>query len=372
MGGDSFRGWNATGGYLLAYAMPLRKILLTGKQPNIAPQIDAATAQSLILDGRGWSNNDRFSAYDAINPDQLLECLGSWSPSVRERAAIAIQRRKGDKPVAALVGMLHSPELHARYGACEALKLLRGQAAPAVPDLTALLDHEDLWLRVLAADTLAHIGEAAMGTLPVLLERLTKGPTEADPRGMEQRYLCFAVFGQMLKNSLAGVDRDQLYKAVAAGLRNQDGRARSDIAQIYKQLSYDEIEPLLPEVLRAVVEPAPSGIMFADGIRVAGLEVLAAHHVDEGMKACVDYIRSQNKWASEKRTPVLLRILQSYGAHAQAIVPQLRAIAASFDQGEAGFPGHLSKQKAAMLRDAAIAIESTQERPELTRIRQTK
>jgi hypothetical protein len=42
---DSYGGWDATGGYLLAYAMPLKKILLTGKQPNIAPQIDAATAQ---------------------------------------------------------------------------------------------------------------------------------------------------------------------------------------------------------------------------------------------------------------------------------------------------------------------------------------
>jgi Family of unknown function (DUF6288) len=369
MDGDSFKGWDATGAYLLAYAMPLKKIFLTGKQPNIAPQIDAATADALIRDGRGWSNNDRFSAYDSLNPDQLLERLGSWSMAVRERAAMAIQRRKGDKPVPALIEMLRSPNLHARYGACEALKLLRGQAAPAVPELTSLLDHEDLWLRILATDALANIGQPAMGVLPLLLERLTKGPTKADPRGMEQRYLCFAVFGQMLKNSLEGVDRGLLFKAVTAGLQNQDGRARGDIAHIYKQLSFDEIKPLLPVVLRAVVEPAPSGEMFADGIRVAGLEVLAAHHVAEGMKAGVDYIRTQNKWASEKRTPVLLNILQTYGAHAKAVIPELRKIAESFDKGEEDFPGNLSKQKAAMVREAIIAIESSKERPELTRIK---
>jgi hypothetical protein len=369
MNGDSYRGWDATGAYLLAYAMPLQKILLTGKQPNIAPQLDATTAQALILDGRGWSNNDRNSAYDALNPDQLLECLGSWSQPVRERAAAAIQRRKGDKPVAALVEMLQSSNLHARYGACETLKLLRAQAAPAVKDLTALLDHEDLWLRVLAADALAHIGEPAMGTLPVLLERLAKGPTKDDPRGMEQRYLCFAIFGQMLKNPVDGVDPKLLQQAVAAGLQNQDGRARGEVSRIYHNLSPQQLKPLLPAIHRAVVEPAPSGIMFADGVRMSGLELLAKHRVAEGMKACVDYIRTQNKWASEKRTPELLRILHTYGAHAKPFIPELQKIAKTFDQGEEGFPGNLSKDKARMLREAINTIEAARERPELTRLR---
>jgi hypothetical protein len=35
----------------------------------------------LILDGRGWSNNDRNSAYDSLNPDDLFDRLGSWSPT---------------------------------------------------------------------------------------------------------------------------------------------------------------------------------------------------------------------------------------------------------------------------------------------------
>jgi len=369
MKNDSYGGWDATGGYLLAYAMPFKKILLTGKQPNIAPQIDAATAQALILDGRGWSNNDRHSYYDSFDDQELLRRLGSWSPSVRERAAIAIQRHKGEKPVAEIVRMLDSPNLHARYGACEALKMLRAAAAPAVKDLSALLDHDDLWLRVLAADTLAHIGEPAMDTLPLLLKRLAKGPTQADPRGMEQRYLCFAVFGKMLRNSLDGVDPGLLQQAVVAGLQNQDGRARGEVSHIYQTLPYEQLKPLLPAIHRAVVEPAPSGIMFADMVRMGGLELLAKHHVAEGMKACVDYIRTQNKWASEKRTPELLKILHTYGTHAKPFIPELKKIAASFDRGEAGFPGHLSKQKAEMLREAVVTIESAQERPELTRIR---
>ncbi len=367
--GDSYAGWDATGGYLLAYAMPLKKLLLTGKQPNVAPQIGATTAIALIDDGRGWSNNDRHSAYDKLAPDTLLEKFGSWSPTVRERAAIAISRRKDDKPVAALVRMLDSPNLFARYGACEALILLKAAAAPAVPKLTALMDHEDLWMRVKAAETLSRIGPPAMPSLPILLERLTRAPSKSDPRGMEQRYLCFSIFGTMLKNSLEGVDRDLLRKAIAAGLSNEDGRARSTIANVYKMLSYQEIEPLLPAILEAAAKPAPSGEMFADGIRIAGLQVLAAHHVAEGIPACADYILNQNIWASQIRTPEILNILVTYGAHAQSVIPQLRQAAEMFDKGQGNFPKHMSVQKAADVRKAIAQIEASTDKPELRRIR---
>ncbi|MFM7183086.1 MAG: DUF6288 domain-containing protein [Verrucomicrobiales bacterium] len=366
--GDKYFGWDATGAFLLAYAMPLKKIMLTGKQPNTATQIDAATAESLIRDGRGWSNNNRNSAYDSLSQEQLLERLGSWSPTVRERSAEALQRRKGEKPIAALVEMLRSPNLNARYGACEALKQMRGDAAPAVAELTALLDHNDLWLRVVAADALANIGKPAMVSLPLLLKRLAEPPAKEDPRGMEQRYLCFAIFGQMLKDSPAGADPEMLRQAIVAGLQNEDGRARGTVSGIYGKLPYDQLKPLLPAIHRAVVEPAPSGEMFADGVRIRGLELLAEHHIQEGMKASVDYIRSQNKWASEKRTPELLKILQSYGAHAKAFIPQLLEIADTFDKGEEGFPGQFSKDKARIVREAVKAIEAAEALPELSKL----
>ena len=55
---------------------------------------------------------------------------------------------------------------------------------------------------------------------------LVKGPTADDPRGMEQRYLTFALFnrrGGLLGNSLDGVDRDLLMKAVQ-GRVTESGR----------------------------------------------------------------------------------------------------------------------------------------------------
>lgn len=369
--GDSYANWDTTGAYLLSYALPLKTLHLTGKKAPAIPQLDADTALSILNDGRGWTNKDRTSAYDSLTPDDLLERLGSWSPTVRGRAAMAFSRRgKNGIPVAALTEMLDSPYVYSRYGACEALKLARGAAEPAVPMLLKQLDHPDLWVRVKAAEALAEIGPPAMRALPVLLERLAKGPTKEDPRGMEQRHLCDAVFGSMLRNnSLEGVDRDLLNKAIAAGLTNQDGRARSTTANIYGKLSYEEIEPLLPSILAAVETPAPSGVMFADGVRIAGLEVLASHRIAEGMAISADYIRNQNKWASEKRTPQILKILLSYGANAKSVIPHLNETAEMFDDGERNFPKHLSIEKAAMVREAIATIEASKETPELKKLR---
>ena len=372
---DSYDGWDATGGYLLACAMPLKKIYLTGKRPSITPQLDAAAAQSLIADGRGWSNKDEHSAYDKLSEAQLLERLGSWAPTVRERAAIALERRK-DAPISALLKMLESPSLEARYGACQALRALGERAAPAVDALRKVLSERDLWLRIKAADALAAIGTPAMPAVPQVLELLAKVDAENDPRGMQQRYLCFALFDDgeehsvgMLNSSLEGVDRELLYKAVRAGLRNQDGRARGSIGSVYRNLSAKEIKPLLPAIYQAVIEPAPSGEMFADSIRVEGLRLLAKHRIEEGIAACVTYTRDQNPWDSQERTPELMKVLLSYGTHAKPVIPELRKIADYFEKEEKDFPEELMIMKAKCVRKTIRAIQGSRDPPELVRLK---
>lgn len=367
---DSYHDWDATGAYLLGFAMPGKKLWLTGKHPGVLKPFGAGIVSSLLRDGRGWSNVDRNSAYDALDQAALMERLASWSPTVRERAAMALARKAGEQrlPVDALIKKLGSPSIHARYGACVALKSARDQAVPAVPALIELLGHEDLWLRCLAADALAHLGEAAAPAIPILLERLALGSTEADPRGMEQRFISFAVFGGMLRHSLDHVDRDALKKAIVAGLKNQDGRARGAIGTIYGRLKFEELQPLLPAIHEAIVRPAPSGIMFADQVRISGLELLAKHRVEEGIDAAVGYLRDQNRWASEKRTPELLKIIESYGVHAQRVIPRLLDFASEIEGGEPDFPTHLSKQKTADIRASVERIRAATQRPELIRI----
>lgn len=364
---DKYAGWDCTGVYLLAYAMPLKKLFLTGKQPSIVGELSSDQAWSIIRDGRGWTNKDRNSFYDALSEEELLQRLKSWSPVVRERAAMALARRLKSPPESVLQ-MLESSRLEARYGACQALAHFKEAAAPAVPQLMKLLDHEDLWLRIKAAEALVAIGPPAKPALPLLLERLSRGPSKEDPRGMEQRYLSYALFDtprRLLGNSLEGLDREAFYNAVRAGLRNEDGRARTIISSIYTALSEEDIRPILPHIYRSIVEPAPSGIMFADGSRLAGLRVLAKYHVAEGMEACVRYAETQNPWGSQARTPELMKILVTYGAHARPLIPRLEKLAERFEKGEPNFPFALSQQKAKAVREAIELIKNSRDLPPL-------
>jgi HEAT repeat protein len=332
-------------------------------------QLDAAAAQSIILDGRGWTNKDRNSFYDALSDEQLVERLRNWSPVVRERAAMALGRRK-TASATPLIEMLASPSLEARYGACQALIFLRGRSAPALDALRKTLDASDLWLRIKAAEALAAIGAPAMKTVPRLLELLAQVDEKNDPRGMQQRYLSFALFDRdgMLSRSLDGVDRPALYKAVQAGLKNQDGRVRGSIGSVYRHLSFEEIKPLLPAIQEAVVQPAPSGEMFADQIRVEGLRLLAQHHIEEGMNALVKYTRDQNPWSSQKRTPELMKILLTYGTHAKGVMPELENLAHYFEKEEKDFPPKLMIEKANSVRDTIRAIASSTDTPQLIKL----
>ena len=368
---DSTGGWDATGAYLIAYARPLKKIYLTGKRESKITQLSAEDAKQVIIAGRGWSNKDRYSAYGSLSNEMLLERARHWSPTVRERAAIEFGRRRAAVMVPDLIRLLESDDLHARVGACQALAQLQGVGANAVPALRSTLKDQDLWLRIKAAEALVAIGQPAIVALPELLEMMAQVDPKSDPRGMQQRFLASAVFhprkGMML-HSLDSVDRKLLLNVIRAVLKNEDGAARGTVAPIFSKLSYTEIEPLLPAIHEAVVEPAPSGEMFSDGIRLEGLRVMVDHHIQEGIQICVDYIRTQNPWGSEKRIVRLTELLRGYGAHAKVTIPQLKSFADEIAKGENDYPVHLSRQKAEHLYETIRLIEASNEEPKLTRL----
>ncbi|MGA0061312.1 MAG: DUF6288 domain-containing protein, partial [Planctomycetota bacterium] len=290
---DSYGGWDATGAVLLGYAMPRKQLMLTGRLGTKGDPLSAKAARVRIEDGRGWDNRDRTSFDDGLSEAEQLERLTSWSPVVRERAAMSLARRRADV-VPELIKRLASKDAATRLGACQGIVHLRGAAADAVPALRRALGSQDLWTRVLAAKALARIGPKAKDALPDMLEALSRTPGGKDPRGMEQRYLCFSLFDRregLLRHGLDGVDRDALHTAIRAGLQNEDGRARSAVSNIYERLPLDTLEPLLPAIFEATMQPAPSGIMFADGVRTAGLKLMAQHRFEEGIEAAVFYVR---------------------------------------------------------------------------------
>jgi hypothetical protein len=367
---DSYGKWDATGMYLIAYAMPLKVVRLTGSKPSTVPPMDEQAGRQVVRDGRGFNGYGTFTAYDDLSPDLLIELLGNWSPIVRARASSAIARRKAIT-IDPLIKLLDDPSVETRLGACEALAAFKEHAAPAVPKLRETLRADDLWLRVKAAETLNAIGVPAMVAVPEMLRMAAKKPSAEDPRGMEQRYVVKTLFnprGGLLGRSLDGVDRELLYEVVRSGLQNEDGHARGAFSSVYSNLSYAELKPILPAIHRAILEKSPSGIMFDGQIQSAGLDLFSRHHVSEGIELLADYVRLQKPHGSQKHIVVLLEMLKRYGAHAQRAIPRLEKAIHYFENEEQDFPRELSLQKAEMVRQTIREIQKMTDKPELVEL----
>ncbi|MDC0288366.1 DUF6288 domain-containing protein [Rubripirellula sp.] len=327
----SYKNWDNTGTYLLAYALPLKSLYLTGKKRCSVSAFNSDEVVQVIAAGRGYfssKENDRYR-YKARADNVLLKGLSSWSPAARKRSAEELANRRVNVQ-STLLKLIESEDRYSRYGAAEALGHVgrKGSTDDCVSALLKAFESEDLTLRIVAAEALARIGQPAQAAVPAMLERLASPDRENDPRGMEQRILCFSLFnrrGGLIGRSLDGVDRTLLLRAVRVGLQNEDGRARGSLETVYANLSYDEIKPFLPAIHQAIVEPAPSGIMFASGIRVSGVELLAKHRIREGMPLCIQ-IMEIDKWGKKNRITKCLKTLESYGPAAKAVLPELRQL----------------------------------------------
>ena len=65
--------------------------------------------------------------------------------------------------------------------------------------------------------------------------------------------------------------------------------------------------------------------MFADGIRLSGLEILAKHRLEEGVSLCLD-IMGIDRWGKKNRISKCLNTLQLYGGAAKPMLPRLEQL----------------------------------------------
>ncbi len=348
---DRYRGWDATGLFLLAYAAPLRKLFVTGKQKSVLSGLSRNNAQSIFDDGKGWSNGNRYEYYDGLPDGELLKRLGSWSPVVRERAAIAISRRKDQMPKDQMLDLLRTGDDHSRIGVCQALALSSNFGESAVPLLRENLKHSHLWVRVKAAEALVSLGKPGYQALPDLLKMIKKGASSRDPRGMEQRFLSNLVYGKMLKKSIDGVDLEMLNQSIVAALMNEDGWSRAGVGKLYRLMSLEQAKPILPKIYDAIKKPAPSGIMFGDGVRLEGLDFFAKHRIEEGIELSMEVLE-MDRWGAGKRLPRCLKVLSRYGASAKPVLPELKKMADEIRKTK-----RFGKKNSAILKSVEACID---------------
>jgi hypothetical protein len=327
---NKYTGWDCTGAYLLTYALPLKSLYLTGKQPCSVPPLNPKEVEDVIAAGRDYfsATGKNGFAYDGRTTEHLLAGLSSWSPTVRKRSAQTLGQREGDF-VPQLLKLLAGSDRTARYGACEALGCLGQRADVAAPQLRALLKDPDPWMESLACNAIARLGPEARKAAANDLLALAARKNAADPRGMSQRAVANALFEPypgsggpqgILAGSLSDIDRRLLYPAIESVLENDDGAARLTLARYYDKLSDRDLAAVMPEIIKAIQTMAPSDEMFADVIRLAGLDLLSRLHIREGMDLCVSTI--EWRWGNDYQKR--LEYLKRYGTHAKEVLPQLR------------------------------------------------
>ncbi len=329
---DSYRNWDCTGAYLLAYALGRKSLYITGKTPSVAPTLSRGETAAVIDDGRHFTFWDDGHSYDHMADGQLLERLGSWSPIVRHRAARSLGHHEGDF-AARLVKMLGSGDRLAMYGACEAIAHLGPRANDAAPTLRTLLASNDPWMLTLAVNALATLGEDTRRSAAPDLLKLATRQMPTDPRRMAQRAVAAALFSTprggpkgIFVDSLAYDDPHAVVAAVASILANEDGRTRGLLTRVFANLKDDaQLAAYLPAILEATRKSAPSGIMFADSIRMAGLDLLSRMRIREGMALCIEQMEP-NRWAQNRRIPRCLASLKRYGGNARPLLPQLQEV----------------------------------------------
>jgi HEAT repeat protein len=332
---NKYTNWDCSGGYLLAYAQTRKSLRLTGKKPSCVPPFTQAQVDDVIAAGRDFAFKNAPNAYEQRTTDQLLAGLSSWSPTVRNRSADALGKRKADV-LPALLTLLAGKNRDGRYGACKALTALGPLADSAAPQVRALLTDPDPWIQSLACEALpAMSDEVRKASVSDLLSVVVR-PNPNDPRRMAARAAAMALFSpypgartprSILAQSLDGVDRTKLYPAIEGLLQNDDSVARSSVQKVYDDLTESDLVVLLPAIVRAVDKLAPSNEMFGDGIRLAGLDLLSRLHIREGMALCLTVLEP-NRWGFGNRLKPCLDYLPRYGTHAKTVLPDLKEMRA--------------------------------------------
>jgi hypothetical protein len=326
---NNYTGWDLTGTYLMSFGLPLKSLYVMGKKPCSVLPLKSKEVASVIAVGRDAYPVNGKNGYTERKTDELLAGLASWSPIVRKRSAQVLAARK-EECVPALLRLLDSSDRLARYGACEALGCLGPRADAAAPQLRALLKDPDPWLQSLATQAIRFLGPDERKASVDDLLRMAATPNPADPRRTTHLNASLALFcgypgvggPTLLSGSIEGVDRKLLYPAVRSLLENDDSVARGGPGVIYGKLSDRDLAELLPAIVKAAPDQAPTNEMFADGPRLPAFDLLSRHHIREGL-SMMEGALNGDRWGGDV-IPTCLGYFLRYGVHAKEVLPRLK------------------------------------------------
>ena len=371
-GKSSYCGLSPAATYVLTYALPLRKLVITGRDADSSVWLDKTEATVAVAAGR--FDLDR----RALPPTELVAAFGNWSPIVRGWAAQELAGRPEAKAmVADLIKLADTGNPHQIQGACEALGIIN--TPEAIPVLVKQLAHPDRWVRYKAAAAIRAMGGTAKPAIESILKALVATAESSwpirweDPVQIAHGQLAAAVFSGPLREELKNVDPKLRNQAIASVSKNPDGMARATLEHCFQhQLSEQDVVALAPVILAAVESPSPADTMFNNVVRMAGLQALTKYHFEEGIAAAVGLAKTQGGHGSESRTGEIMKMITGYGSAARPQIPALRELIASLNAEveRREFPGgDLNNRRVSAVEDAIKAIEAAKDHPPLRSVR---
>ena len=265
---------------------------------------------------------------------ELSKALGFWSPIVRMWAAEELSKRpEAQALVPQLITEAEGRNAYLRLGACEALRQLK--IPEALPVFVRLLKHDDRGLRFVAARAIKDLGTAAQPALNDILKAFiaTAEPNFpvnfADPIQFAHGQLMSALFGGGLKDSLKQADPKLVLKAVSVGSGIASCRSRGFLGDFIQSLTADEVQTVLPDIVKLATTHGPADTMISREIRVSAFKVLVKYHFKEGIKAAP--LVAQGKYGCHNAVEIMAG-LQTYGSAAQEIIPDLRKLIADYQE----------------------------------------
>ncbi len=337
LGKCGYHGINPTASYILSYALPLRRLYITGR--NATPEAalsaekitNAIAAATIRQDCPKWTN------------PQLIAALSEYDPVVRNDAAIELATRS--LSAAELEGLIHQlsdPNPNGRMGACQILGLLKNPTA--LPLLSQRLSDSDLWVRAKAATALRCYGSAASEQLTPMLQAFVANSTDpenivwADPVQIANNYLSFALFGDDVYhgNNLAEftikAPKNLLYPALRAGLKQPDSNPRTGVANfVVNQLTLKDVQALALDLSQCASATSQADTMWSMYPRCSAIATLAKFKIAEAMPLAVA-MQSDGGWGCDKFHTAGLNALGSFGDSARWTLPALRQLARKQDK----------------------------------------
>ena len=328
LGDCGYHDMSPTATYLLTYALPLRRLFITGRDAYPANILsadkvtNAIAAATFKLDCTGYNNG------------QLISALSEYDPLVRYEAAKELGGRPlSSEEVDTLLAMAAGTNTNGRMGACETLGNFKTLAA--LPILAQRLSDPDFWVRAKAANALKNMGTAASEQLTPILNAFVANATDpevivwSDPVQIANGLLSNTIFQALPKNTI-GVSKDLLYSVVKAALKQPDSNPRNTAADFaLHHLTLEDVQALAPDIFQCVTSESQADTMWSMYPRALAITMLSKYKIAEAMPLALamQEVPTGFGWGSDSFRLAGMNALSSFGDAARWALPSLRELA---------------------------------------------